>query len=94
MQFKLTSVELMQQQSTNRRLLSESVFRVLQVVDRKGWRASYPKIIMATPYQDSMFTDGAGAELQKILEHSPCVGSDRERQSMQLEGSPGTLFNL
>ena len=62
----------------------------MQVVDRKGWKATYPKVIMSTPYQDSMYTEGAGTELQNVLEHSPCVGSERERQSV--EGLPGTFI--
>lgn len=61
----------------------------MQVIDRKGWKASYPKVVMGTPYQDSMFTGGAGAELQKVMNLSPCLGSDRERQSLQLDGTPG-----
>ena len=66
----------------------------LQVVDRKGWRASHPKVVMATPYQDSIYTDDAGSELQQVLEHSPCVGSERERQTLPPDGLPGTLTDF
>jgi hypothetical protein len=61
----------------------------IQVVDRKGWRAGYPKVVMATPYHNSMYTDQAGAELQKLLDLSPCGRHDQEAQALHAHGTPG-----
>jgi hypothetical protein len=59
----------------------------VQVVDTKGWHAGYPKVVLATPFQDSMDTRGTGSELQKLLKYSPCSQEDGDKHAGGVGGA-------
>jgi hypothetical protein len=61
----------------------------IQVLDKKGSHAAFPKVVLKTPFVDVIYTASMGRQHQKILDSSPCSARHKAATAVALGAAAG-----